>query len=730
MDLKSLLSSSKNSQVYYWSLVLEKNLVQAGVWSIVDGKAEMLSTGPATPWQDDNSLIEAVDTALSAAIQSLPQEEEEPAKTVFGVPNFWVEKGEIKKEYLEKIRKVCSELALEPSGFVVIPEAIAHLIKSDEGTPLSGILLGISEEELEISVFRLGNLEGTATVARSVSAADDVVEGLTRFASQEPFPSRLILYDGKGGELEDIRQALLTAEWDKNEKVKFLHTPKIEIVDSDKKVAATALAGASEISDVTAIEVPQDNPTAEPELVGENVENVQSPDQPVNPEDLGFVMGEDISQTTPDVSAPAAVLPPSPPESNFSQEQQIKKGITLPTINVGSFAQKIKNSIHLGQIPKFGSKKGLITAGIIAFVLLIGGFSYLWFVPKANITIFVSPKKLEQSFSMTVESGKTGVNFAENIIPGTILKTQVNGDKTVSTTGTKTVGEKAKGSVKIQNGTGSIINLAAGTTLFSSGNLKFTTLTTASVSAAISPSLPGEGSVEVVAFDIGAEYNLVKDEIFKVGNYPKSEVDAVSTVAFSGGTSRQISAVSAEDQKNLEKNLTEELSIKAGDELLGKINEDSLLIKESLVATASARSFSKKIGDEADKLSLDLNLNTEALSVVKKDLFDLIKNILKSEIPGGYALRDDQIKPSFELTETKGTKTTFEVVVSVNLLPEVDVDKIRANVKGKTFPAATNYFNSISSFGGAEIRVRNGLLGIDLIPWVKKNIEIELAPQK
>jgi len=166
---------------------------------------------------------------------------------------------------------------------------------------------------------------------------------------------------------------------------------------------------------------------------------------------------------------------------------------------------------------------------------------------------------IDEKTEVVFDTGVSSADFAGKVLPAELLETQVAGDKTGSTTGTKTIGDKAKGSVKIQNGTASNINLAAGTVLISSGDLRFSTNSSASVSAALSPSQPGTATVDVTATDIGSQYNLAKDESFKVSNYPKAEVDAVVISDFSGGSSREISAVSEDDQEALEEELTNEL---------------------------------------------------------------------------------------------------------------------------------------------------------------------------
>src|SRR3989304_8008751 len=263
---------------------MEPGWVQAGIWDINQNKAEVAATSPATAWETDEELIGACDTALSSAIQHLGEESPEPEDTVVGLNSTWVSEGNIKQEYLEKIRKICQKLALKPVGFVVLPEAISHPLKSEEGSPLSAIVLGVGKDTLEVSVFKLGNLGGVSQIARSVTIVDDVSEGLARFAGSEAFPSRFVLYNGKEGELEEVRQALINVAWEEAGKIKFLHTPKVEIIAPERKILAVCLAGASEIADVSGVIAKRSEAQVEEPEPPEEIQNIRLPDRKVTRE--------------------------------------------------------------------------------------------------------------------------------------------------------------------------------------------------------------------------------------------------------------------------------------------------------------------------------------------------------------------------------------------------------------------------------------------------------------
>lgn len=746
MDLKSILSKvGKEEKKLYWALAIESGWVQAGVWDIVGNRAEVIAQSPAAAWETEAELIGACDTALSSAAQHLPEESAEPEDTVFGLGSAWISEGNIKTEYLEKIRGICQKLSLKPVGFVVLPEAISHLLKSEEGSPLSAIILGLGEATIEVSLFRLGNLVGVSQIARSVSIVDDVSEGLARFTTKEAFPSRIVLYDGKEAELEEVRQNLINVSWESVDKIKFLHTPKIEIILPERKILAVCLAGASEIAGVSGVVAKSQEEAKEEPAPLEQIANLKIPENKVTPEELGFAIGKDVTRAQPQagvapveedseskilpravppVALPLSVKPALSPPKNFLSK-------VAPVLN---FLKRLKPSFKMpsGKLPSAPSKRVLLFGLGFLAAILVAGFAAWWFLPTATVKIYVSPQSLEEKAEVLVSTQASSVDFAKKILPGKTYKTEVSSEKTASTTGTKTVGEKSKGTVRIQNGTSLAINLPAGTVLLATNDLKFSLDSAVSVAAAVSPSSPGTATAEVSASGIGAEYNLAKDESFRVGNYPKSDVDATATADFSGGSSRQISAVSEEDMKALEEDLTSELLDKADSELGKKVSPDEVFIGSALTYEIGNRTFGSKVGDEDDTLKLSMALNVTGVATTRQALADLAKEVLKGKVPRGYVLRDTQITADFELKEESGQGYVLDTLFRANLLPETKTEEIAKNIAGKYPDFARDYLTSISGFSRAEITIKPTFLPsrLKVLPRITKNISIEIEADK
>jgi hypothetical protein len=405
----------------------------------------------------------------------------------------------------------------------------------------------------------------------------------------------------------------------------------------------------------------------------------------------------------------------------------------LSKIRIPAFFKTLKvPTLPTPKIPGAPGKKVFVYGLGFLAIFLVVGFGAWWFLPKATVTIYVSPQNLEEKAEVLVSSEATSVDFAQMILPGRTYQTQVSSEKTASTTGTKTVGEKAKGTVQIQNGTASSISLAAGTTIFATNELKFTLDSAATVAAAVSPSSPGTSTASVTAFDIGAEYNLAANESFRVGNYPKSEVDATATGDFSGGTSQQIAAVSEEDLEILEEDLTEELLDKADGELSAKVASDEVFIASASTYKVADRTFSGKAGDETETLKLDMSIDVTGAAVSKQALVDLAKEVLKGKVPQGYVLRDTQISSDFELKEEVEEGYLLSAFFRANLLPETKTEEIAKNIAGKYPNFAKDYLTSISGFSRAEIEITPSFLPSKLLilPRIAKNINIEIEAER
>ncbi len=742
MDIKKFIKKddSADKENYYWSLVIEDGWVSAGIWSIRDDQAKIIVSTSPFAWELDEELISASDSALSTAIQVVSGEIPEPSETVFGLPSSWISGSQIKEEFLEKIKDLCSELSLKPIGFVVLPEAIAHFIKIEEGSPLSAVTIGIYKEKIEVSVFKFGNLTGTTQVARSVSLVDDVVEGLSRFSEAKTgFPSRFVLYNAREKDLEEAQQILLKVNWEDNQELKFLHPPKIEIIDAKRKIYAVSLGGASEIAQVNSILV-EEKEVREPlslnleeQLEKESLEKENLPSK-----DTGFVVEKDIAQMQEEVPE-KGLEEAQTEESHFkSLEFETPTSFTpqtskaLKIFNLGSYLTKFFDFVK--GIPKLGGSalRPIYLAAFILIAVFLLGFLFWWFYPKAEITVYVSPKILEDEVSVKVDTNKEKDFFDvdNSLVSGEIVETQVAGESSKETTGVKIVGEKSKGSVTLYR-VGSEITIPKGTLIHGPAGLDFVLddeVTIASGSAGT----PGTANVSVTASDIGSQYNLASGSRFSVGNYSTSDIEAKNESPFSGGYSKELKAVSDEDQKELRENLEKELLEKAIQQLSQNLESDKIFIKDSTEQSISKEEFSSKVGDEAENLKLSLELSVKGIVINKVKFLEVVSQKLSEKVTENFFLDKKDMNFDFDLIGSKDGVYDFTVSISANLLPFVNTKDLKERIKGNYIEVSKEILErEIPGFLRADYKIKPVFSGrLKTLPHVAENIEIELVAER
>jgi hypothetical protein len=247
-----------------------------------------------------------------------------------------------------------------------------------------------------------------------------------------------------------------------------------------------------------------------------------------------------------------------------------------------------------------------------------------------------------------------------------------------------------------------------------------------------SASSPGTTKAKVLAQDIGAQYNLASGASFSIGNYSSSDIEAKNEDSFSGGSSREINAVSEGDLEVLGEDLLEELSENAKTKLMEEVSADKYFIEDSVDVSATSEDYSAQVGEEASTLKLSMEVEASAVLVEKNQLNEYAVYYLNEKVPQRYVLREEQINYEFEYEDEDGGVYEFDLRISANLLPEINEDEIASKLRGKFTDLAEDYLtNEVTGFAKAEIKIKPNLPEkIRTLPHVVKNIDIEFAADK
>lgn len=749
--LEKVLPHESRPKQMFLSLVITSGEMLGSVWNQTgEGKTDVLATSCERVLDDNwEERIIAADKAITSLEGKVPGVE--LSKVVLGLPSdYLTETGDVDPKVKPEIKKLTTELSLDPIGFVSVHQALIHKLKVDEGVPPSVILINVKKDGLTIHLYKIGNLLGTQTIGRE-EIVSHVEEVLKSFTELEVLPSRMLLYGSDADNLEEVKRLLLKYPWPT--KANFLHFPKIEILPEDTSVLAVSLAGASEMRGSVNLEekiegVPSEKVVAQPDVsreasaeselkekanegfeetepsVGEV--NEESNVEMVAPESLGFKKSEDVLEKTPS-SLKSSIAENEEEDLSGEEEKRPKFHFSLPAkIPTFDFS---KVTLALNSLPLKGGKLPIIGGGV-AFILVLL-FAVYWLLPHARVTVLELTKSVDETATFTIDPTATVADSSSKIVPGLKQEQSVTGDKTIPATGQKQVGDPAKGAVTIYNKDTSGSKTFPKGSILAAGSLKFTLnsdVTVASASQTIDTITFGKAGANITAAAIGTASNLPAGTAFDFQDFATSIAVARNDQPLTGGTSKTVTVVSRDDYDNLVKSLTRDLIAKAKSDLASSVSGQTRLIDDTVEASVTQKNFSQEIDQQAKELSGNLTVTVSGLAYNEEDVLTFMKGLVGNKLPKGYSF------PSSG--EIKITKTTIKkdgsVLASVKFhaeaSPTFDVAGIQKNLAGKSLQAAQEYLKSITGVAGADFDFSWNIFG-KRMPANSKNISVSVGMQ-
>ncbi len=333
---------------------------------------------------------------------------------------------------------------------------------------------------------------------------------------------------------------------------------------------------------------------------------------------------------------------------------------------------------------------------------------------------------------MLANTKATTVDESSLSVPAQVASVTVSGSKSAATTGTKLVGDAAKGNVVILNSTDSVRTLPAGTIITSPSGLKFLldqAITVASGSGSVFNPQPGKATAAVTAGQIGTDSNLSAGTEFRVGTFAATQIAARNEQAMSGGSSRQAKSVSKDDINSLRTSMVADLKNQAHDQLLGQIGDDKTIITESITLETVSEKLTNKQDEVADNVGLELKVKASGLVVSKSDLNQIVLAQIKPSIPSGF-VQVGEAQQKFVVKKTDKDTVQLEAQISASLLPEVEESRIATNITGKGQAKVREYLESLPSVSRIEIVITPNLPGlVSTLPHVTKNIAVTIQAE-
>lgn len=348
---------------------------------------------------------------------------------------------------------------------------------------------------------------------------------------------------------------------------------------------------------------------------------------------------------------------------------------------------------------------GKIGIGVLVLLLLVAG---LWFsrdlYSKVKVTIFPHTTTREFAQEIQVNINRDSPDFVKKIIPGKLFKKEVEGEKTLKTTGEKTLKEKAKGVITVYNSHSPArrVRLVENTRFLSSeGSKTFRAQEEIDLPPASSQGgemQPATTTIRVVAENAGENYNIAPSK-FSIPGLSGSalyySIWAESDSSMKGGSRKKKKIATKEDIKKAKQALKNHLKEKARQSLKKRVPKDYILRKGALMGKNYKVSCDKKQGELGKKITCEGDLKVKGLAIKSYTLRQLAMDIIPSRLPSSaqFDKEDIQINPKIKgkVSKNENTKINLQMDTKVyeDISPEVVQTKIsglkQKIVKGKLF---------------------------------------------
>lgn len=717
----------------FFALNIESDRVSGALWVLSGRKLQIINTAQSVYASPE----ELVETSIRVLDSALADYDFDPKEVLFGVPDSWLHDDNLKEEHLHVLRKLVKEVDLKPMAYVSTSHAISHLLQKQSGVPTTAILVSHSDP-LTITVIKGGKVLGDRIVKRSDDLSLDIEKGLLGFDEVEVLPSRILLYGQ--GDLESVKEKLLSFPW--MTKLPFLHLPKIDVLDKDITTQSICFAGACELEPDVSFHPTSNLEAGHKSGLLHHGSDLRDHDQRGNPrsklETAGFVAGDIEDQVTDEFDREIPAELEAPPRHSGAPAGGIK---SLIPANLGALIARPLNALEgvLGQgrgVPGTSNlQRNLIF--ILPVVLILGVLLSYLFLVKAQVTLFIDAKILEKEAQVIADPSISSVDQAAGKIPGKIVETSVTGNEKGAATGKKQIGDPAKGKVIIYNKTDSKRTFPAGTVL-SNGSQKFTLDTSvqvASRSSEIGPGFsevikPGKSdSVGISASQIGPDGNLAAGTNLNVADFNQAQVIGQVDVALSGGTSKDISVVTADDQKKLLAQAASNLRRGAKDELQAKLTGDLKILEEALQENITKTTYSKAVGDQASDFTINLTVNYKGTAYADNDLKTMVSKLVETTVPEGFELNlaDTETQATASRVEKDG-KLIFTAKFKAKLSPKLDQEKLKKEISFKSPAQTADILKKIENVIGVNIKFSPNLpVFLQRLPLLTKNITLEVT---
>lgn len=646
------------------------------------GKIEIIAQKQIDIPDGWDNLVEHVDELLFS-LENITHKH--VSEIIFFVYSHYVDQTthDIKKEYLKTFKTLLKQLELKALGYIECYDAVVEYLGKKDEVPLTAVLIELDKKNIGLFVYKGGQRVFAQTTTRSESITSDIEYMFHQMNGAILLPSRIILYDSH--DLRSESTAVVSYHWDPE---LFVQMPRVEVLKQEELNAALCVIFQKQLA----------------------AESKTEFEAEVEKEVMGFTIGAEAQDE----------LIPETREESAPKE---KEGALFFFSRATGFISMIKQKLPHLTIPQFSGNRLPIIGALLSILVLLFGIEY--FFHKARIDVLLPSKNITNEFP-----------YSETIVPnGKIKQAQISlsvSDK-INTTGKRDVGEKAHGEVALSSFDDKERVVSRGTIL-QTGSQKFTLDDDVTVPAQSNTTIDGKqakiaGTLKgkVTASALGTDGNIAKGQNFTVGDFASSVLSANNTVAFSGGSSKQVQTVARQDIDNLKKTIMEKAKQQATEQIKSG-SQDVQILDDLTEINFETVTPSKEIAEEAKELTVNAKVAVDYYSVSPAEIKIFIKDTLRAQVPAGYKIGDDHISYELHDATKKKDRILFTILAKALALKDVSQSEIVKRVAGKPVGALEKILKNDFQASAYDLKFTPSIpIFSAWTPVFKKNISLRIS---
>lgn len=718
-----MFKKKDNPREYYFGLFLRSDSAVGFIFEMIEGKASLVAKEMKKFTNGWESVIDDIDELL-AILES--ETGIHVTQSIYFVYSYFIDQatGEIREPYKKVIKSISKELELKPLGYIECHEAVKSMLEKKDSSPLNGILVELDTSHASLYIFKGGKMIHNDQIPRTDSLVDDLMEMFNKKKDHYLLPSRVTVYGSS--KLTTESELIKEHSWPED---LFIQSPRVVTIKSEELLTGlgqTFMSQMEQENTVAAVEKeeetdpladlpPEEEEKPEPKAKHSRKKEASSTvvhDDQSDPDEadkMGFLIGGDVTDDPnilpPATSTAAAAVPFSNPLA----------GLSMPSFSMPSIS-----------LPTTGAKGFVIIGAVLAIVGAAGAVEY--FFHSARISIALPSESVSDSYNLEAPiNSSIGSRLA-------VAKKTVELELTdkVATSGKREVGEKAKGTVVINNFEDRPLTFSAGTKL-TINSLEFTLdsdVTIASASARGNTVEAQTKEASVTAAAIGEDYNIAAEKTLSVAGAP-SRTTAVSKGAFSGGKKEELRTVATKDIDSLEDRVLKKGKEGSNAEISRNLKSNEKLIENLTEVVVDSSEYSGEVGEEADEVSITAKVNIEYYVYDEEQLQKELVSKLGKEVPQGFKI--EQGKVSYKLQEANKNEdedgVTLEIRSDAKAVKQVEQDRIIKRITGKTVNAAKQIIQDEFDAESVEVDKNASPLLVfnSMLPFHTKKIEVEFT---